>query len=149
MYSREEFEELLDNMVPQEVADAMNRDSEYCEGVVDLLNLREKARVFTIKQNISITHRWHKATGLESAGNRTECYWCDKCNIRASIFEHINCLSIISKVRDGLPTYSVHNEYLMYTCEQILTMHTAHDMRCLDCGVPSKGKTDKCEMMDA
>lgn len=149
MYSKEEFEDMLDGMVPMEIQKSIESDMHGCDSFLEIHNLCEKGRVFTIKQKISGTHRWCKATCVDTVSNvREECYWCERCNVRASTFDHINCISIISKVRDNLPSYTVHNEYLMYTCEQVMTMKShPNDIQCMYCGVPEKAKTAKCHMM--
>jgi hypothetical protein len=150
MYSKDEFEDMIDNMVPKELKEAMERDMETCHSFAEIRNLCERGRTYVIKQHISSTHQWHKATSVDAkSGMRVECFWCEKCNIRASTFDHVACLSIISKVKDNFPSYTVHNEYLMYTCEQVRTFKSQHaDIQCVDCGIPEKAKTDKCHMMD-
>jgi len=151
MYSYAEFTDMIDGMIPKEIQEAIdldiqNNDQEF--GFMDLANLQEKARVYTIKKNISNTHKWCKATSVDSDGNKVECFWCEKCNIRCSMFEHISCLSIISKVKDNLPTYTTHNEYLMLTCDEIKELQKNEtDVYCYQCGVAESGQTNKCSIL--
>ena len=134
MYTRQEFEDMIDGMVPVEIQQSITSDIETCETFAEIKTLCEKGRVFTIKQKISATHRWVKATSIDTKTKmRVECFWCERCNIRASAFDHISCLSIISKVKDNLPSYTTHNEYLMYTCEEVKIMKskTQNDIQCI------------------
>lgn len=149
MFSQEEFIDYIDNLIPSEVEDSLKHETERCEHFMDLVNVQEKARVLTIKHKLSSTHSWTKAQCVDSKGHRSEVYWCGNCNIRCSIFDHINCLSIISKVTNDLPSYTVHNAYLMLTCNEVLNMvHPGCEKQCFDCGIPENGKTDRCLMAE-
>jgi len=149
MYSQNDFIDVIDNLIPAEVQMLLKDEEECCESFIDLVNVQEKARVLTIKHRISSTHKWSKATCSDSEGHRSELYWCDICNMKCSAFDHINCLSIISKVKDNLPTYTVHNEYLMLTCNEVMNLvHPGKDMRCFDCGMPEKGKSKYCSLAE-
>lgn len=152
MLSLDRFTELLDDMVPYEVQqDLLERNSENYQdmGIVELLNLREQGRTVVLKEKISSTHKWHFANCIDSTGNRVDCFWCEVCGIRASSFDYISCISIISKVRDTLPTYSTHNQYIMLTCDQVLKFISEKEEqpRCIDCGMPENCKTEKCHHM--
>lgn len=143
------FIAFIDNMVSSEINAMLQDEIDNCVSMIDLINVQEKARVLTIKHRISSTHTWFKASCVDSKGHRSVIFWCDKCNMRCSEFEHINCLSIISKVKDNLPTYTVHNQYLMYTCDQLLNkVHPGKDMRCFECGIPENAKTNNCNLAE-
>ncbi len=149
MYSEDEFLDVIDNLIPSDVQMLLKDEEESCENLLDLVNVQEKARVLTIKHKISSTHKWSKAKCLDSGGHSSELYWCDVCNIRCSVFDFIKCLSIIGKVKDNLPTYTVHNQYLMLTCNEVLNLvHPGKDMRCFDCGMPEKGKSNECTLSE-
>lgn len=149
MLSRDEFIDYIDNMIPSEIEESLKDETASCEHFIDLVNVQEKARVLTIKHRLSSTHHWMKAQCVDSKGHRFEMYWCDKCNLKCSAFDHINCLSIISKVKDNLPSYTVHNEYLMLTCNEVLNMvHPGREKVCFDCGIPERGQTNKCLMAE-
>lgn len=152
-HSYEEFVSFVDDCVPPE---KLQLNGKQLQTWTDLLNFQEKGRVEVIKQNISVTHSWIPAKML--GGNldskfHIECFLCDKCGIRCSIFDHISCLSIISKVRDKLPSYTVHNQYLMYSCEEILKMREENNVGepferfCMDCGIPDQLKTPVCKII--
>lgn len=152
MHSKEQFIEMIDALVPVEIQESLQETISRLNpaefGFIDLINLQEKARVLTIKKHISYTHTWHKAKVVDSSGCKSEVFLCLKCNSVASIFEHINTISIISKVKDELPTYTAHNEYLMYTCEEVADSDKSeNDYRCFDCGVNNARKTNKCRMV--
>jgi len=149
MYSQDAFIDIIDNMIPSEIQMSLKDEEENCESIIDLVNVQEKARVLTIKHKLSSTHRWVKATCMDSNGHRSESYWCDVCNLRCSAFDHINCLSIISKVNNYLPSYTVHNKYLMLTCNQVMNMiHPGKELRCFDCGMPENGKSEDCTLIE-
>lgn len=147
-----EFLDFIDNMVSPEILDRMTQEllNNGNPNFIDLINLQERARILTIKERISSTHKWTKAICInEDNGARTECFWCEVCNLRCSTFEHINCLSIISKVRDKQPTYTIHNGYLKLSCSEVLNMALPGiGPHCFDCGIPERAKSNKCQIVD-
>lgn len=149
MISPEEFETYIDSLISPEMNQKLNAELATISGCIDSINVVERARVATIKERISSTHKWMSATISDpSDGNRIQCYWCNDCNAICSEFEHINCLSIISKVKDNLPTYTAHNEYLMHTCSEILNVVTPGQTKhCYTCGIPERAKTNLCTTM--
>jgi len=151
MRSEEEFITFIDDLVPDSIIELLRSEFEGTTNLLDLINLQEKARVLTIKEKISSTHHWTKATVVDQdTGIRTECFWCNKCDARCSTFEHINCLSIISKVKDNLPTYTVHNSYLQFSCDEIANIMKPGNTgkHCYDCGMPEKATGLKCNLVD-
>jgi hypothetical protein len=150
MLSQDEFIDYIDNMIPSEVQEALKSETESCVQWLDLVHVQEKARVLTIKHKLSSTHKWTKAQVVDSNGHRSEVFWCGVCNIRCSVFDHINCLAIISKVTNNLPSYTVHNAYLMHTCNEVMNKIRPgyEDRSCFDCGMPENGKTGKCLLED-
>jgi len=111
--------------------------------MADIVNYVEKARNATIKEKISGTHNWVKAVSVEKDG-RVNIFLCPKCNLKASAFECIRTISIISKVHDHKPTYTVHNEYLQYTCEEAQVLQYNSDNECIDCGISGAVATPAC-----
>jgi len=147
MINHDEFIDYIDNLIPSKIEIMLKEEMESCDSIFDLINVQERARNLTIKHILSSSHFWMKASCADSTGYRSEIYWCDKCNIRCSAFEHVNHLSIISKVKDNLPTYTIHNKYLMFTCNEVLNMVTpGNDKSCFTCGIPEKGLTEDCAL---
>lgn len=147
--SDSEFEDYIDNLVPEELQNeaykALGKEASF----IDIVNMQERLRVHTIKNLISSTHNWDKCLVSHDDGLMEECFWCNDCNVKCSVFEHINCLSIISRVKDKLPTYTKHNQFLMFTCDQLRNFETPTDYgkHCYQCGVPERAKTSKCTIV--
>lgn len=153
MIAQDEFIQQLEEDLPEEaIAFIQAQMSSVGEefGVMDVPNVIEHTRVLAIKNKYSSTHNWTKATCDDyTTGGKTEMFWCDKCNLKCSAFEHQQCLSIVSKVTDNLPTYTVHNEYLKHTCNQVLLMEQPElGPHCADCGIPKEAKTPNCKIID-
>lgn len=143
------FTDQLDNSIPEDMLVVLREQMDKCASLIDIINIQERARVLTIKDKISSTHHWTQATSIDTNGYRVECFWCDVCNMRCSVFEHICCLSIISRVKDKLPTYTIHNQYLMRSCNEIKNLEKPGcERQCIDCGVPEKGKTSACSIAE-
>lgn len=147
--SHEDFLNYIDNLIPSDVDEELRKQlfQDKNQSWSELMNLQEQARNATIKQLISSTHCWTRAVCTDDMEHKTDIFWCDKCGIKASVFENIGCLSILRKVLDKLPTYTVHNQYLMYKCEEILAM-TDGKKYCFECGIPEKCRTIGCEIID-
>jgi hypothetical protein len=152
MINMKEFTAKLDKLVPTAIQKTMEAEMHRLEedgaaSWIDIMNLQERARVLTLKDVISATHKWSKVSELDSTGYQIEAFWCPTCGLRASAFEHTNAMSIISKVVDKLPTYTTHNQYLMFTCEQVQVLKHSSLEYCGDCGVPYQGKSSHCHRM--
>jgi len=118
------------------------------DSFIDVINIQEKMRGQVIKNQISKTHSWTKCSCVDNKGFNTDIFWCMDCGVKCSIFDHISCLSIISKVKDNLPTYTTHNKYLMLTCQEIKALNAVSDeLHCFECGTPSKGRTPDCHQI--
>ncbi len=142
--SSKEFNDYLDKKIETDAI--LNKYEESGECWSDLLILQEQARTEIIKTTISATHNWSQATIMDR-GHQLECFWCGYCGIKASIFDHIGCLSIISKVRDKRPTYTTHNQYLMYPCSQIARyQQDINDRACQICGLPEQLADKLCQV---
>lgn len=149
MYSLDEFTDFIDSLVPDEIRDSVHQQADQMESFLDLVNLQEKVRNYVIKEHISSTHKWHRATCTNSKSHKEIVYWCQDCGIRCSQFENITCLTVIGKVKDDLPTYTVHNQYLMLTCNEVqeLMKRSEKMTQCFDCGLPPQGATSDCNMI--
>lgn len=144
----DEFLDIIDNLIPLDVQEALQSDFANATTLIDLVNLQEKARVLTIKSKISSTHKWVKLHQEDNNFHKTELYWCNTCGLKCSSFEHINCISIISKVSNYLPTYTPHNEYLTITCDGVMKLQNSPggSYRCIYCGIPTKGACNRCSL---
>lgn len=144
----EEFIDYIDERAKVDSMLLMEREKAitYTEQV----NVSEKIRVATIKRLISSTHTWESCKEWSQGKFAMQFFVCKVCGIQCSIFENIRYLSIIKKVDDELPTYTAHNEFLMDTCDDVLSLQNdKHTSRCDVCAIFHTGATDKCIFLNS
>lgn len=135
--SIDQFRAYIDRLIDPALKRALEKEiSDDADAQLwDIVNIQERGRVLTIKEQISKTHTWEETLCVDNERNQIECFWCVKCNIRCSIFEHIHTTSILSKVKDRLPTYTIHNGYLMMTCAQLQGLRDQNRASSYECRV--------------
>lgn len=147
--NRDQFLEYLDLVASEDDSHEFNMNYLSVANPLAGYIAEEKLRTKTIKSAISLTHNWEKATIIEDDDYKKDIFQCSKCSLRASVYSNNSYLAIIEKVHDFLPTYDVHNEFIMYSCEDLQKIRTENDLDsesklpCVDCGLPD----DFCSLM--
>lgn len=152
--SREDYTNFIDSQIPKYITEKYEKilinDGKTGNSPVrfeDLFILQEKARCETIKKLISSTHKWQIGTVMSGKKNKffKDAFICKDCGYIAGIYNHISIFSIIEKIRDNIPTYDIHNEYIVYSCSDVqdvkngmkLTNETyVENCICEDCFLP-------------
>lgn len=146
--TEDEFIKYLDKLIPPHINNLFCEEAKKVDLVSQIGLLQEKARVLTIKEKLSKTHKWEKATVVESfSKSRKEIFWCQRCHIKCSNFEYMKYLPLIAKVNDNLPTYTVHNTYLMFSCDEAVKLQIGENKFCIDCGIHNDGLTLNCNIL--
>ena len=123
MYTdRKEFIHYLDNSIPEEIAKKYSTEHLDNPTYIEFSRSEEKSRCETIQLLISSTHSWHQIQIRNPDGFEIDALFCGKCYYRASIFNYISHLELIEKIHNNLPTYDIHSEYLMYTCDEVIDL---------------------------
>ncbi len=137
---RKQFLDYLENVCPDDIKHEYGLSSVEKPTFKDLYFIEEKVRCETIKALVSSDHDWQRGTITDERGFVRDIFQCDKCYLKASIFNYAGCLPIIRKINDGVPSYDAHNEYIMYSCDFIASYVRDNPQThfCDDCGMPGK-----------